>query len=151
MNCASRGPESWLAFKATTQLHTCATGYRYCSGKKHLLNFRCLLLGEKKKITFMATQVWQISKDLKPAQLYWSSKRTENPQCSRIFALSDVLFVLWHEVTALFDIQCWRCSRLCPLLLGCLPAAQSSRFCLPKGSAKVALLKLGSSHRDPQD
>lgn len=49
MNCASRGPESWLAFKATTQLHTCATGYRYCSGKKHLLNFRCLLLGGKKK------------------------------------------------------------------------------------------------------
>lgn len=28
-----------------------------------------------------------------------------SPQCSGIFALSDVLFALGHEVTALFDIQ----------------------------------------------
>jgi hypothetical protein len=30
----------------------------------------------------------------------------ENPKCSGIFALSGVLFVLSHEVTALFDIPC---------------------------------------------
>lgn len=67
INCASGGAESWLSFKAHTKLHTCATGYWYRSGKKHLLNFRCLLLEKKQQeITFMATQMWQISKEVKP-------------------------------------------------------------------------------------
>lgn len=60
-NCASGGPESWLPLTANTELRTCATGYWYCSGKKHLLNFRCLLLGGKKK-----SHLWLLKYDTSP-------------------------------------------------------------------------------------
>lgn len=85
------------------ELHTCATGYWYCSGKKHLLNFRCLLLGKRRNHTYGHLNMAAIQGP-EASRLEMVPKRTESPQCSGSAALSDVLFVLRHEVTALFDI-----------------------------------------------
>lgn len=124
-NCASRGPESCHPFKANTESHTCATGYWYCRGKVHLLNFRCLLLEKKKKNHIYGYSDMADLQGPKASPVVMVIQEDRNPSVFRDFC-TERCFCLCSDMRSL---HCLTFSAenvagfVLSLLLGCLPAA----------------------------